>query len=126
MQGRPNGNSAENWCRRPTNTDALIDDDKLQKLLYDKFKPKFSGLEKEHLDLAMTKIRDRAATPPGSLSFWFIAVEKFLLDYAWEHRANERSFDLDREARVGHGPSPTKTDGQVWRELNQKHRAANS
>jgi len=120
-RGGPNGNESDG-SRRPTNTEALTDDEQLRKLLYEKFRPKFPGLELEHLNLAIVKIRDRATTPPGSLHFWFIAVEKFLVDYTWEHRASEKSLDLDRELRVGEGPKPQN----AWSDLNRKQKGASS
>jgi hypothetical protein len=92
--------------RRPIES-VLTDDDLLADFLLMKFKPdteRFPGLTLEHIKFAIVRIRDRAASPPGSVRYWMIAMEKFLIDYAGELKSAEQKTLIEKERRIGSGP----------------------
>jgi hypothetical protein len=85
----------------------LIDDEKLKSFLLEEFKtdPRFPALNSEHISFAIQTIRERAPEPPVSLKYWLISVEKFLVDYPAELRAEGHRQSLAAVAYVGVGPT---------------------
>ena len=83
---------------------APLDDDTLSKSLLEKFKtdPRFPALDIWHIQFAIEKIRERASTPPVTIKYWEISVERFLVDMPHEWKAAQR--EDSNPDRIGQGP----------------------
>lgn len=92
--------------RRPIEA-VLTDDGLLSDFLFMKFRPdteRFPALNLEHVQFAIRIIRERASAPPGSVRYWMIAMEKFLVDFAGEWKSAEQKALIEKELRIGSGP----------------------
>lgn len=85
----------------------LSDDDRLSNFLFEKFKTdvRFSALDVSHIEFAMQQVRERASSPPGSLRYWIVAIEKFLVNFSGEVATADRKEAWLANVHVGAGPS---------------------
>jgi hypothetical protein len=122
--GDPNFDKREGG-RRPTNME-LLDDDTLSRYLFEKFKadPKFPSLDLEHIRFAITKIRERAKTPPGSIGYWEKSIAFFLIEFEGEWRAEQNRSDLEKEKTIGAGPQLSEAERRRVIERQKKKGAS--